>query len=73
MKGLNGPEVTALLDYCEKPRRWGEILDFMNTKMTISGSYFRKSIVLPLIKEGKLQRDFITDVQSKRKYYMVKK
>ncbi|MFZ3591846.1 recombinase family protein [Bacillus sp. DJP31] len=70
---LNGPEVTALLEYCEKPRRWGEILDFMNTMMTISGSYFRKSIVLPLIEEGLLKRDFISNSQGKRKYYMVKK
>lgn len=70
---LKGPEVTALLEYCEKPRRWGEILAFMNTKMTISESYFRKSIVLPLMEEGKLQKDFIPGSQSKRKYYMVKK
>ena len=70
---LKGPEVTALLEYCEEPRRWGEILAFMNTKMTISESYFRKSIVLPLMEEGMLQKDFIPGSQSKRKYYMVKK
>jgi hypothetical protein len=70
---LKGPEVTALLEYCKKPLRWGEILDFMNTKMTISGSYFRKSMVQPLMEEGKLQKDFIPNSQSKRKYYMVKK
>ncbi|WP_264807266.1 recombinase family protein [Cytobacillus sp. NCCP-133] len=70
---LKGPEVTALLEYCENPRRWGEILTFMNTKMTISESYFRKSIVLPLLEEGKLEKDFIPGSQSKRKYYMVKK
>lgn len=70
---LKGLEVTALSEYCEEPRRWGVILAIMNTKMTISASYFRKSIVLPLIEEGMLQRDFIPGSQSKRKYYMVKK
>lgn len=70
---LKGPKVTALLEYCKKPRRWEEIFEFMNTKMTISESYFRKSIVLPLMQEGKLQKDFTTGSQSKRKYYMVKK
>lgn len=70
---LNGPEVTALLEYCEQPRMWGEILEFMNTKMTISASYFRKSIVLPLIEEGRLQKKFLPERQKKHKYYMVKK
>lgn len=40
---LKGPEVKALLEYCEEPRMRGEILAFMNTVMTISASYFRKS------------------------------
>ena len=70
---LKGPEVTALLEYCEEPRLWGEILEFMNTVMTISASYFRKSIVLPLIEEGKLQKKFLPHRQRKHKYYMVKK
>ncbi|MFZ3578056.1 recombinase family protein [Virgibacillus sp. DJP39] len=70
---LNGPEVIALLEYCEEPRMWGEILEFMNTVMTISASYFRKSIVLPLIEEGKLQKKFLPQRQRKHKYYMVKK
>ena len=70
---LKGPEVTALLEYCEEPRLWGEILEFMNTIMRISASYFRKSIVLPLIEEGKLQKKFLPQRQKKHKYYMVKK
>jgi len=70
---LQGPEVTALLEFCEQPRRWGEILDFMNTKMTISASYFRKSIVNPLVEEGKLQKEFLPKRSRKHKYYMVKK
>jgi hypothetical protein len=70
---LKGPEVKALLEYCEKPRMWGEILEFMNTVMTISASYFRKSIVLPLIEEGKLQKKLLPERQRKHKYYMVKK
>ena len=70
---LKGPEVTALLEYCEEPRLCGEILEFMNTIMTILASYFRKSIVLPLIEEGKLQKQFLPKRQRKHKYYMVKK
>ncbi|MED1601759.1 recombinase family protein [Alkalihalophilus marmarensis] len=70
---LNGPEVKALLEYCEEPRMWGEILEFMNTMMTISASYFRKSIVLPLIEDGKLQKKLLPERQRKHKYYMVKK
>ncbi|APH03475.1 hypothetical protein A9C19_01165 [Bacillus weihaiensis] len=70
---MKGSEVTALLEYCEEPRLWGEILEFMNTMMTISASYFRKSIVLPLIEEGKLQKKFLPQLQKKHKYYMVKK
>jgi len=65
---LKGPEVTAFLEYCEEPRLWGEILEFMNTVMTISPSYYRKSIVLPLIEEGKLQKKFLPQRQRKHKY-----
>ena len=70
---LKGSEVTALLEYCEEPRLWGEILEFMNTVMTISASYLRKSIVLPLIEEGKLQKKFLPQRQRKHKYYLLKK
>ncbi len=70
---LKGPEVTALLEYCEKPRRWGEILDFMNTMMFISDSHLRSSVIQTLMEKGKLQKEFLPNHQRKHKYYMVKK
>ncbi|MCD8503251.1 MAG: hypothetical protein LRY71_18340 [Bacillaceae bacterium] len=70
---LKGPEVKALLEFCEKPRMWGEILEFMNTVKFISDSHLRASIVQPLIEEGKLYKEFLPSRQRKHKYYMVKK
>ncbi|WP_176371488.1 recombinase family protein [Litchfieldia alkalitelluris] len=70
---LKGPEVKALLEFCEKPRMWGEILEFMNTVKFISDSHLRASIVQPLIEEGKLYKEFLPNRQRKHKYYMVKK
>ncbi|WLR52483.1 hypothetical protein LC040_06155 [Bacillus tianshenii] len=48
-------------------------MEFMNTVMKISPSYFRKNIVLPLIEVGKLQKKLLPERQRKHKYYMVKK
>ncbi len=70
---LKGPEVKALLEFCEKPRMWGEILEFMNTMKFISDSHLRASIVQPLIEEGKLQKVYLPDSHRKHKYYLVKK
>ena len=51
---LKGPEVKALLKYCEEPRKLTEMIDFLGKYS--SKNAFRSIILNPLINQGKIKR-----------------
>ena len=55
---LKGPEVKALLEYCEEPRKLTEMIDFLGKYS--SKDAFRRIILNQLIDQGKIKRT-ITD------------
>jgi ATP-dependent DNA helicase RecG len=69
---LKGPEVKALLKYCEEPRKLTEMIDFLG-KYT-SKNAFRKIILNPLMAQGKIKRTIPDKPGSKlQRYYSVDK
>jgi len=69
---LKGPEVKALLKYCEEPRKLTEMVDFLGKYS--SKNAFRSIILNPLIEQGKIKRTIPDKPGSKlQKYYSVKK
>jgi len=69
---LKGPEVKALLKYCEEPRKLTEMIDFLGKYA--SKNAFRRIILNPLIDQGKIKRTIPDKPGSKlQKYYSVKK
>jgi hypothetical protein len=69
---LKGPEVKALLKYCEEPRKLTEMIDFLGKYS--SKNAFRRIILNPLINQGKIKRTIPDKPGSKlQKYYSVKK
>lgn len=70
---LGGKWVTALLEDCEDPHRWGESLDFMNTRWRFQSPIFEKALYNNHLRRREVAKDYIPNCQSKRKYCMVKK
>jgi hypothetical protein len=69
---LKGPEVKALLKYCEDPKKMTKMIDFLGKYA--SKNAFRKFILNPLIAQGKIKRTIPDKPGSKlQKYYSVKK
>jgi len=69
---LKGPEVKALLKYCEEPRKLTEMIDFLGKYS--SKNAFRRIILNPLIDQGKIKRTIPDKPGSKlQKYYSVDK
>ena len=69
---LKGPEVKALLKYCEEPKTITEMREYLPRYLT--NYYFKKFIVNPLMKKG-IIKETIPDKPTSRlqKYYSVKK
>ena|GEM_PF-6525712 len=72
-KYMKGPEIKALLKFCEEPKGFSEMLKFMNTMRIISSAHFRNTIVRPLREAGRLKWTIPEDPQSReQKYYSIK-
>ena len=69
---LKGPEVKALLKYCEEPKTITEMRDHLSRYLT--NPNFKKFIVKPLLEKG-IIKETIPDKPTSRlqKYYSVKK
>lgn len=69
---LKGPEVKALLHYCEEPKTITEMREYLPRYLT--NPNFKKFIVKPLLGKG-IIKETIPDKPSSRlqKYYSVKK
>jgi DNA invertase Pin-like site-specific DNA recombinase len=69
---LKGPEVKALLKYCEEPKKMTEMIDFLGKYS--SKNAFRNFILNPLIDQGKIKRTIPDQpIHRMQKYYSVKK
>lgn len=67
---LNGPDVQAMVDYCIEPKKYGELHAFMNERKSISYSYFRKSIIRPLLKMGRIKYTIPEDPGNRHQKYI---
>jgi hypothetical protein len=69
---LKGPEVKALLKYCEEPRKLTEMIDFLGKYSTKNA--FSRIILKPLMDQGKIKRTIPDQpIHILQKYYSVKK
>lgn len=69
---LRGPEVAALLEYCREPRTVKEMLAFMLERKQMRKTTLVDRVVMPLFKEGTLDR-FLRKRENFREYlYHVK-
>ena len=48
---LKGPEVEALIAFCEEPRQWRELVTFMNERLYISPAHLRATVTEPLLRK----------------------
>ncbi|WP_350342333.1 recombinase family protein [Proteinivorax tanatarense] len=69
---LHGPEVRALLKYCEEQKSFLEMVDFMNSYICISKTKFRATILNSLLEDGRLKRTLPKWKQKEQRYYSVK-
>ncbi|TWI59886.1 hypothetical protein IQ10_00309 [Halalkalibacter nanhaiisediminis] len=53
---LRGPEVAALLVYCQEPRTVKEMLAFMQERVQIGKTKLVDRVVKPLLEEGTFER-----------------
>ena len=67
---LNGPDVKAMLEYCKEPKQYKELHAFMNERKQISYSYFRKSVIKPLMKMKRLKYTIPEDPGNRHQRYI---
>ncbi|WP_170270144.1 recombinase family protein [Heliorestis acidaminivorans] len=55
---LEGPEVKALLEFCQEPKPFSALFKFMNGMLFISESHFRETVLNVLLEQGRVKRKF---------------
>jgi len=66
---LEGPEVKELLEFCKEPKSYSDLHAFMCERKEVSYSYFRKLVIRPLMKKGKLKFTIPEDVMNRHQRY----
>ena len=66
---LEGPDVKELLEFCKEPKSYSELHVFMCERKEVSYSYFRKLVIRPLMKKGKLKFTIPEDVMNRHQRY----
>lgn len=66
---LEGPDVKELLEFCKEPKSYSELHAFMCERKEVSYSYFRKLVIRPLMKKGKLKFTIPEDVMNRHQRY----